>query len=194
MEKPALPPGRPTVSDVRTKSSNIAEFIDYYINKHARDLPSFVKDSFDFVQKIKNVRLEKNDIFIVGDVNSLYTNMNLNRTVAIIRRLFKRYPDTGRPDKQSRNVTQNVTSNQLHQQPRPPLLPTLFLPTPTTDMAMWNPGNYTITNNKVAQPLMEGTTTVRDPRSIRKRNDNIKALKRSANNASLDKHRAKKTY
>ena len=93
---------------------------------------------------------------------------------------------------QSRNVTQNVTSNQLHQQPRPPLLPTPLLPTPTTGTAMRNPGNYTITTNKVAQPLMEGTTKVRDPRSIRKMNDNIKALKRSANNASLDKHRAKK--
>ena len=98
-KNPRCPPGRPIVSDVRTESSKIAEFIDYYINKHARDLPPYVKDSFDFVQKIKNVRLDKNDIFIVGDVNSLYTNMNLNRTVAVIRRLFKRYPDTGRPDK-----------------------------------------------------------------------------------------------
>lgn len=52
-KNPKCPPGRPIVSDVNTESSKIAEFIDYYINKHPRNLPSYVKDSFDFVQKLK---------------------------------------------------------------------------------------------------------------------------------------------
>lgn len=98
-KNPKCPPGRPIVSDVQTESSRIAEFIDFYVNKHSRNLPSYVKDSFDFVQKIKNTHLDENDIFITGDINSLYTNMNLNRTVAVTKRLFKRFPESNRPDK-----------------------------------------------------------------------------------------------
>ena len=95
---PFCPPGRPIISDVKTESSNAAHFIDFYINKHAQKLPSYVKDSFDFVSKLKNITIEKNDLFITGDVNSLYTNMNLNRTVAVIKKLFKNTYDPGRPD------------------------------------------------------------------------------------------------
>ena len=95
---PRCPPGRPIISDVNTESSRIAEFIDFYVNKHSTELPSYVRDSFDFVDKIKHIKLDENDLLITGDVNSLYTNMNLNRTVAVIRRLFKKVPEIGRPD------------------------------------------------------------------------------------------------
>ena len=95
---PRCPPGRPIISDVNTESSRIAEFIDFYVNKHSTELPSYVRDSFDFVEKIKHIKLDENDLLITGDVNSLYTNMNLNRTVAVIRRLFKKVPEIGRPD------------------------------------------------------------------------------------------------
>ena len=95
---PRCPPGRPIVSDVNTESSRIAKFIDFFVNKHSKNLPSYVRDSFDFVEKIKHIILDENDLFITGDINSLYTNMNLNRTVAVIRRLFKKTLDNNRPD------------------------------------------------------------------------------------------------
>ena len=45
------PPGRPIVSDVNTESSRVASFIDFYVNKHIKNLKSFLRDSFELVKK-----------------------------------------------------------------------------------------------------------------------------------------------
>ncbi len=101
MEKwitPSQPPGRPIVSDVNTESSRVASFIDFYINKHSKNLKSFLRDSFDFVEKIKNTKVTESDILITGDVTALYTNMRFDRTMKIVINLFQNNPEIGRPD------------------------------------------------------------------------------------------------
>ena len=69
------PPGRPIVSDVNTESSRVASFIDCYVNKHIKNLKSFLRDSFEIVKKIKNKEIKEKDILITGDVKALYMNM-----------------------------------------------------------------------------------------------------------------------
>ena len=85
------PPGRPIVSDVNTESSRVASFIDFYINKHSKNLKSFLRDSFEIVKKIKNKEIKEKDILITGDVKALYTNMKFDRTMNIITDLFPRW-------------------------------------------------------------------------------------------------------
>lgn len=95
---PSQPPGRPIVSDINTESSRIASFIDFYINKHSKNLNSFLRDSFDFVEKIKDTKINEEDILVTGDVTALYTNMKFDRTIKIVMDLFRDNPEMNRPD------------------------------------------------------------------------------------------------
>ena len=57
------------------------------------------KDTYDFLQKVRNQIINKEWILATGDVTSLYTNMNINRTIGCVKQAFKKYPPQGRPDK-----------------------------------------------------------------------------------------------
>jgi hypothetical protein len=41
------------------------------------------------VAKIRGQVIEPTDLLVTGDVTALYTNMNINRTIAIVKRHFK---------------------------------------------------------------------------------------------------------
>ena len=100
-----MPEGRPIVSDINSESYRISEYIDYHINKLAHDQPSFLKNTYDFVEYIRNKPTEKEHLIVTGDVTSLYTNMNINRTVACVKRALAKSRNTvdikmHRPDKE----------------------------------------------------------------------------------------------
>lgn len=92
------PPGRPIVADINTESSRIAQFIDFYINKYSTRLKSYIRDSFDLANKIKDMDINNNDMLITGDVTALYTNMDINRTIAVTKQTLNKYPEGQRPD------------------------------------------------------------------------------------------------
>jgi len=59
---------------------------------------SYIKDTYDFISKIKNKLIPPNSLLVTYDVTSLYTNMNLNRTIAVVKQTFIKYPLENRPD------------------------------------------------------------------------------------------------
>lgn len=93
-----LPPGRPIVSDCSTESSNICKFIDNFLTPLANKHPSYLKDTNDFISKIRHRIIPQDGILFTADVTSLYTNMDLNRTMAVVRRQLMANPVPGRPD------------------------------------------------------------------------------------------------
>lgn len=96
---PNCPAGRPIISDVDSESYRISEFIDYYINPLAALHPSYIKNTYDFLSKIRGQYIDKDFLLVTADVESLYTNMNINRTLACIKNIFRQNPAPGRPDK-----------------------------------------------------------------------------------------------
>ena len=69
-------PGRPIVSACNSPTENISKYIDSVLKPYMFELPSFVKDTTDFINKIRNITLKSNDTFLVTlDVASLYTNI-----------------------------------------------------------------------------------------------------------------------
>ena len=52
-----IPSGRPIVSDCGSESYRIAEYIDYFINPLSQKHASYVKDTYDFVGKLKGLEL-----------------------------------------------------------------------------------------------------------------------------------------
>ena len=59
----------------------LLDYIDYHINKLACLHPSYLKNTYDFVQNIRNEPTYEQHLIVTGDVTSLYTKMNIDRTV-----------------------------------------------------------------------------------------------------------------
>ena len=58
-------PGRPVVSSVECHTSKISKFVDYYLQPHAKSLPSYVKDTSDFINRINETKAINKDTILV---------------------------------------------------------------------------------------------------------------------------------
>jgi len=71
-----MPPGRPIVSDCHSESKRVASFIDRHLKYFAIEHPSYIKNTYDFVDKIKKLTIPDGSILITLDVESMYTNID----------------------------------------------------------------------------------------------------------------------
>jgi len=92
-----MPEGRPIVSDCGSESYRISEYIESFLSPLSNKHPAYLKDTYDFVSKIRNEVVEDDCLLVTGDVSSLYTNMNLDRILATVLAAFQDNPDPGRP-------------------------------------------------------------------------------------------------
>lgn len=97
-QKDRMPEGRPIVSDVNSETYRVSEYIDYYINHLGINHEAYIKNTYDFINKIRNFAINNDCLLITGDVSSLYTNMDINRSIECVRRVFNNSPDITRPD------------------------------------------------------------------------------------------------
>lgn len=95
-----IPKGRPIVSDCSSETYFTAEFLDFFLNPLSTRHPSYVKDTYHFVELVKNLKIPSKFYFFSMDVASLYTNIDIEAGIAAVKRLFDRYPDPKRPDEE----------------------------------------------------------------------------------------------
>ena len=95
-----MPEGRPIVADCGSETDRICEFIDYFLKPLSTDHPSYIKDTYHFVSKIRGQIVPDSAFLVTGDVTALYTNMNIDLTLNIIKETIRLNPDTTRPDEQ----------------------------------------------------------------------------------------------
>jgi len=93
-----MPEGRPIVSDCGSESYRVSQYIDSFIRPISIRHSSYIKDTYDFVSKIRGQEIPKNALLVTGDVSSLYTNMHIDRTLEVIKNALTRFPDPQRPD------------------------------------------------------------------------------------------------
>ena len=94
-------PGRPVVSSVNCHTSKISKFVDYHIQPLAKELPSYVKDTTDFINKVKDIGpLPENSYLVTMDVSSLYTNIPHDEGLDTLRENLNR--------RRNRSVATNV--------------------------------------------------------------------------------------
>ena len=75
IHKPFIP-GRPICSSNNHPTERISEFVDHHIRKYAISLPSYVRDTQDFINKIKALGpLPEDTLLVTMDVTSLYTSI-----------------------------------------------------------------------------------------------------------------------
>jgi len=109
-----VPPGRPIVSDCNSESYNISQYIDHYINPLSTRHPSFLRDTYHFMERIGPIVVPSNTHIFTIDIDSLYTNINTATGIQAIRNIFKRYPDNTRPDTEILQLLEiSLTSNDF---------------------------------------------------------------------------------
>jgi hypothetical protein len=98
--EPKIPPGRPIVSDCNSDTYRLSEYIDHFLCPLASLHPSYIRDTPDFLAKIRNLKLDKQSLLITIDVESLYTNINNKEGLKSVKEVFLNHPVQGRPDRQ----------------------------------------------------------------------------------------------
>lgn len=95
-----IPPGRPIVSDCESETYRTTEYLDFYLNPISVKHPSYVKDTYDFIDSVKSLKIPFNSFFFSMDVDNLYTNIPIEDGISCVKKAFKMYPDPKRPDKE----------------------------------------------------------------------------------------------
>lgn len=93
-----MPAGRPIVSDCDSESSRVCAFIDHFLQPLANKHPSYLQDTYDFISKIRDQPIHPTWLLITADVESLYTNMHIDRIIQSVAEIFLEYPDSNRSD------------------------------------------------------------------------------------------------
>lgn len=110
-----MPPGRPICSDCGSESYRISSYIDFYLNPLSKNHPSYLKDTLDFLSKLKDIHLSEGDILFTMDVESLYTNIETERGLLAVQEWFRRHPDPNRPDESLLELLNlSLTRNDFH--------------------------------------------------------------------------------
>uniref|UniRef100_A0A672MJB1 Reverse transcriptase domain-containing protein n=1 Tax=Sinocyclocheilus grahami TaxID=75366 RepID=A0A672MJB1_SINGR len=109
-----VPPGRPIVSDCNSETYNIAEFIEFYLSPISQKHASYLKDTYDFIQKTKDLKIPSDALLFTIDVDSLYTNIETPAGLEAVRGCMLKYPDDRRPDEYILKLLEiNLTKNDF---------------------------------------------------------------------------------
>ena len=72
-------PGRPTVSSNSHPTERISQFVDHHLQPLVTKLPSYIKDTTHFLNKLNSIgQLPSGVLLVTLDVASLYTNIPHN--------------------------------------------------------------------------------------------------------------------
>ena len=95
-----MPPGRPIISDCSSESYKVSEYIDHFLQPLASSHDSYLKDTSDFLNKLKQIKINENSLIVTMDVESMYTNIDHESGLAAVKKAFESHPDPCRPDQQ----------------------------------------------------------------------------------------------
>ena len=109
-----IPPGRPIVSDVNSETYRTAEYIDHFLYPLSITHASYIKDTYHFVEIVRNLTIPHNAILFTMDVDALYTNIDIEEGINTIKNIFQQNPNIKRPDKELLELLKiNLTRNDF---------------------------------------------------------------------------------
>ena len=69
-------PGRPVVSSCSSPTERISELVDYFLKPLVLRIPSYIRDSFDFIEKLRSLNpLTEDALLVTIDVVGLYPSI-----------------------------------------------------------------------------------------------------------------------
>ena len=80
-------PGRPVISNCGYYTENICSFLDFHLQRFAREVKSYIKDTNDFLKKLRSLpNLPDDIIFCAVDVVGLYPKIPHNEALPALRK------------------------------------------------------------------------------------------------------------
>ena len=80
-------PGRPVISNCGYYTKNISSFLDFHLQSLAREVKSYIKDTNDFLKKLRSLPNSPDDIiFCTVDVLGLYPNIRHDEGLSTLRK------------------------------------------------------------------------------------------------------------
>ena len=74
-----IPPGRSIVSNYSSDSYNSSELMDHFIKPLSNRHSSYIKDTWDLLDRLRDIKVPSNAALVTADVQSLYTNIQPNK-------------------------------------------------------------------------------------------------------------------
>ena len=65
--------------------------IDHFIKPLSNRQPSYVKDTWDFLGQLENIKVPSNAILFAADVQSLYTDIQSIKGLEALRQVYDKY-------------------------------------------------------------------------------------------------------
>uniref|UniRef100_A0A0F8CGT9 Reverse transcriptase domain-containing protein n=1 Tax=Larimichthys crocea TaxID=215358 RepID=A0A0F8CGT9_LARCR len=93
-----VPPGRPIVSDCNSSTYKISEYIEHFLGPLSTKHPSYIKDTYHFLETIRPMAVPTKSYLFTIDIESLYTNINTTAGLQAVTSTFREHPDINRPD------------------------------------------------------------------------------------------------
>ena len=87
-------PGRPVISSINCHTAKISKFVDYHLQDLVKKLPSYIKDTTDFINKTKDLDLPDDSILVTMDVSALYTNIPNDEGIEAVKNSLKESTST----------------------------------------------------------------------------------------------------
>ena len=78
----SIPPARPIISGNGSITENLSRFVDFHAKPLVKELPSYIKDTPDFLRKLSVInsqgKIPDNAMLVSIDVSALYTNIPMD--------------------------------------------------------------------------------------------------------------------
>ena len=79
--------GRPLISNCSTPTEKVSEYLDYILKPIMQDSWSYIKDSGDFLKKIKNIgKIPEGALLVTADVIGLYPSISHEAGLEALRK------------------------------------------------------------------------------------------------------------
>ncbi|XP_021340551.1 uncharacterized protein LOC110441668 [Mizuhopecten yessoensis] len=78
-------PGRPIINSINHPTEKMSQFVDFHLRPFVEHLPSFLKDTTDYLNKTPANNLPEGTLLVTMDVVSLYTNIPHDGGIAACR-------------------------------------------------------------------------------------------------------------
>ena len=69
----------------------ISRFVHHHLQLVVKQIPSYIKDTNHFANKVNNFSVPINPILVTTDVKSLYTSIPNNEGIVAIKKIYDKY-------------------------------------------------------------------------------------------------------
>ena len=105
-------PGRPVISNCGTPTEKTSEFLDHHLQPIMKSGVSYIKDTNDFLFKLKNLgKIPKNAFLVTADVVGLYPSIPHDEGLEVLRKQLNAFDNKSIPTEDLVKMAEFVLKN-----------------------------------------------------------------------------------